>query len=157
MADLITSCSGGRNHKCAKMSVEEGLSINEIEKRELNGQKLQGTSTAYEVFSFLNSRGVAHEYPLFTAVYSKYPVQCSPVFTPLLTIAQIFWKATTQSMISLISFLSQASERAICIGLASHYILYTWAWKILLKTNGIITNLQMCNYYYPSYYSLIIT
>ncbi|KFZ01528.1 hypothetical protein V501_09954 [Pseudogymnoascus sp. VKM F-4519 (FW-2642)] len=70
MADLITSCSGGRNHKCAKMSVEEGLSINEIEKRELNGQKLQGTSTAYEVHSFLNSRGVAHEYPLFTAVYN---------------------------------------------------------------------------------------
>jgi len=71
VADLITSCSGGRNHRCAKMAVQEGLSVNEIEERELNGQKVQGTSTAKEVYSFLNSRGLADQYPLFTAVYSK--------------------------------------------------------------------------------------
>lgn len=71
VADLITSCSGGRNHRCAKMAVQEGVSVDAIEERELNGQKLQGTSTAKEVFSFLNSRGKAAEYPLFTAVYSK--------------------------------------------------------------------------------------
>lgn len=70
VADLITSCSGGRNHRCAKMAVQEGLTVDEIEERELNGQKLQGTSTAKEVFSFLNSRGLAGEYPLFTAVYN---------------------------------------------------------------------------------------
>lgn len=70
VADLITSCSGGRNHKCAMMSVQEGVSIEEIERRELNGQKLQGTSTAAEVYSFLNSRGLADQYPLFTAVYN---------------------------------------------------------------------------------------
>jgi glycerol-3-phosphate dehydrogenase (NAD+) len=86
MADLITSCSGGRNHKCAMMSVAEGLPISEIEKRELNGQKLQGTSTAYEVYSFLDSRGVADQYPLFTAVYSMYPPLAQPNFLPLLTI-----------------------------------------------------------------------
>lgn len=72
VADLITSCSGGRNHRCAKMSVAEGVSIDEIEKRELNGQKLQGTSTAIEVNSFLKARGREGEYPLFTAVCSKY-------------------------------------------------------------------------------------
>lgn len=71
VADMITSCSGGRNHKCAKMAVQEGVKIAVIEKRELNGQSLQGTLTAYEVNSFLKTRGLESEYPLFTAVYSK--------------------------------------------------------------------------------------
>jgi len=70
VADLITSCSGGRNHRCAKMAVEQGVSIEDIEERELNGQKLQGTSTAKEVNSFLKMRGLEGEYPLFTAVFN---------------------------------------------------------------------------------------
>ncbi|KAF6837248.1 glycerol-3-phosphate dehydrogenase [Colletotrichum musicola] len=69
VADLITSCSGGRNFRCAKMAVAEGLSVQEIEKRELNGQLLQGTSTAKEVNSFLKARGLEKDYPLFTAVH----------------------------------------------------------------------------------------
>ncbi|KAF4777335.1 glycerol-3-phosphate dehydrogenase [Colletotrichum scovillei] len=69
VADLITSCSGGRNFKCARMAVAEGLSVQEIEKRELNGQLLQGTSTAQEVNSFLKARGQEKHYPLFTAVH----------------------------------------------------------------------------------------
>lgn len=68
VADLITTCAGGRNHRCAKMSVVEGKSIEEIEKRELNGQKLQGTLTAYEVNTFLKSQGMEKDFPLFTAV-----------------------------------------------------------------------------------------
>lgn len=68
VADLITSCSGGRNFRCAKMSVAEGKSIDEIEARELNGQKLQGTSTAHEVYAFLKKEGREREFPLFTAV-----------------------------------------------------------------------------------------
>ena len=69
VADLITTCSGGRNHRCAKMSVVEGKSIAEIEERELNGQKLQGVSTAEEVNTFLKSQGLEDDFPLFTAVY----------------------------------------------------------------------------------------
>jgi glycerol-3-phosphate dehydrogenase (NAD+) len=69
VADLITSCSGGRNFNGAKLAVERGLSVNEIEGKELNGQKLQGTSTASEVYSFLKKRGLENDYPLFTAVY----------------------------------------------------------------------------------------
>ncbi|KAK2056549.1 glycerol-3-phosphate dehydrogenase [Colletotrichum caudatum] len=69
VADLITSCSGGRNFRCAKMAVEEGLSVQEVERRELNGQMLQGTSTAQEVNSFLKARGLEKKYPLFTAVH----------------------------------------------------------------------------------------
>ena len=72
VADLITSCSGGRNYRCAKMSVEKGVGVDVIEKDELNGQMLQGTSTAKEVYGFLKERGVDKEFPLFTAVYRKY-------------------------------------------------------------------------------------
>jgi glycerol-3-phosphate dehydrogenase (NAD+) len=70
MADVVTSCMGGRNFRCAKMSIERNLSIDKIEEQELNGQKLQGTSTAYEVNSFLKSQGKENEFPLFTAVYN---------------------------------------------------------------------------------------
>lgn len=69
VADLITSCQGGRNFRCAKLAVERGVSVQEVEETELNGQKLQGTSTAAEVNSFLKMRGLEHEYPLFTAVH----------------------------------------------------------------------------------------
>ncbi|KAL1595713.1 glycerol-3-phosphate dehydrogenase [Paraconiothyrium brasiliense] len=70
VADVITSCMGGRNFRCAKMATERGESIYEIEQKELNGQKLQGTSTAYEVNSFLKHQGLESEFPLFTAVYN---------------------------------------------------------------------------------------
>lgn len=73
VADLITSCSGGRNYRCAKMSVEEGVDIGTIEKRELNGQILQGVSTAKEVYDFLKARGQEEEFPLLTATYRKLP------------------------------------------------------------------------------------
>ncbi|OAA61770.1 glycerol 3-phosphate dehydrogenase [Niveomyces insectorum RCEF 264] len=68
VADLITSCMGGRNFRCAKLAVERGVSVEEVERTELNGQKLQGTTTAKEVNSFLVARGLESRYPLFTAV-----------------------------------------------------------------------------------------
>lgn len=69
VADLITTCAGGRNHRCAKLSVQRGVSIEEVEAKELNGQKLQGTLTAVEVNQFLKSQGLEKDFPLFTAVY----------------------------------------------------------------------------------------
>ncbi|PBP17315.1 glycerol-3-phosphate dehydrogenase-like protein [Diplocarpon rosae] len=68
VADLITSCSGGRNFRCAKMAIEKGIGVDEVERTELNGQKLQGTSTAKEVNSFLKAKGKEDDYPLFKAV-----------------------------------------------------------------------------------------
>jgi glycerol-3-phosphate dehydrogenase (NAD+) len=73
VADLITSCSGGRNFRCAKMATERGVSVDEVERVELNGQKLQGTSTAKEVNSFLKAKGRVAEYPLFAAVIGTPP------------------------------------------------------------------------------------
>lgn len=71
VADLITSCSSGRNFRCAKMAIERGVTVAEIERTELNGQLLQGTSTAKEVNTFLKSRGRETDYPLFTAVLGE--------------------------------------------------------------------------------------
>jgi len=68
VADLVTSCSSGRNYRCAKLAVERGVPVQEIERTELNGQLLQGTSTAHEVNSFLKAKGLEKEYPLFTTV-----------------------------------------------------------------------------------------
>ena len=69
VADLITSCSGGRNYRCAKKSIERNISIQEVEREELNGQMLQGTGTAEDVNAFLKERGKEEEFPLLTAVY----------------------------------------------------------------------------------------
>ena len=72
VADLITSCSGGRNFRCAKLSVQRQQNIAEVEKSELNGQSLQGTLTAIEVNNFLKKQGMEADFPLFTATYRKF-------------------------------------------------------------------------------------
>ena len=71
VADLITTCYGGRNRKCAEAFARTGKSIEELEQEILNGQKLQGPPTAAEVQIVLKAKGVENpevEYPLFTAV-----------------------------------------------------------------------------------------
>lgn len=72
VADLITSCSGGRNFRCAKLSVQRGVPVSEIERTELNGQILQGVGTAKEVNVLLRNNGLENEFPLFTAVCRKF-------------------------------------------------------------------------------------
>lgn len=84
VADVVTSCMGGRNFRCAKMAIQRGQSIYEIEQSELNGQKLQGTSTAYEVNEFLKSQGMEKDFPLFTAVYNILEGNAKPEDIPQL-------------------------------------------------------------------------
>ena len=67
-SDMIVSCTSARNWRYSKMAVERGVSVYEVERTELNGQKLQGISTTKEVMSFLRARGVENKYPLFKAV-----------------------------------------------------------------------------------------
>ncbi|XP_023651156.1 glycerol-3-phosphate dehydrogenase [NAD(+)], cytoplasmic isoform X1 [Paramormyrops kingsleyae] len=69
VADLITTCYGGRNRKIAEAFVKTGKSIEELEKEMLNGQKLQGPATAMEVNHILKHKNLVEKFPLFTAVY----------------------------------------------------------------------------------------
>ncbi|KAF2361762.1 Glycerol-3-phosphate dehydrogenase NAD-dependent eukaryotic [Trinorchestia longiramus] len=68
IADLITTCYGGRNRKVAEAFVKTGKSIEELEKEMLNGQKLQGPQTAAEVNFMLKSKDMEERFPLFTAI-----------------------------------------------------------------------------------------
>ncbi|OVA17620.1 Glycerol-3-phosphate dehydrogenase [Macleaya cordata] len=71
VADLITTCLGGRNRKVAEAFARTGgkRSFNELEAELLQGQKLQGVSTAREVYEVLNQRGWQELFPLFRTVH----------------------------------------------------------------------------------------
>jgi len=87
MADLITTCYGGRNRKCAEAfakasrngqvvdSPEVDLKVacekkwEKIESELLNGQKLQGTLTAKEAFTVLEGRGLLNSFPLIKTIH----------------------------------------------------------------------------------------
>ncbi|GCB76456.1 hypothetical protein scyTo_0018346, partial [Scyliorhinus torazame] len=49
VADLITTCYGGRNRKIAEAFTVTGKTIEQLEQDMLNGQKLQGPQTAVEI------------------------------------------------------------------------------------------------------------
>jgi len=70
VADLITTCYGGRNRKVSEAFVTRKKSIVELETEMLNGQKLQGPETAAEVNYVLRAKGLESEFPLFTAVHN---------------------------------------------------------------------------------------
>lgn len=57
VADLITTCYGGRNRRVSEAFVKTGKSIVELENEMLNGQKLQGYQTCDEVVKMLNVNG----------------------------------------------------------------------------------------------------
>ena len=69
IADLITTCFGGRNRRCAEAFVKTRKPFHVLEAELLNGQKLQGTETAREVHEFLRAHGRVDEFPLFKRVY----------------------------------------------------------------------------------------
>lgn len=69
VADLITTCFGGRNRKCAEAFVKSETTWEQLEDSMLNGQKLQGTLAAKEVFSILKAHHSEDQFPLFTAIY----------------------------------------------------------------------------------------
>jgi glycerol-3-phosphate dehydrogenase (NAD+) len=104
MADLITTCYGGRNRKCAEAFARERLAAasdsaspqdvsdsmildsskecerhwEAIERQLLNGQKLQGTLTAKEVYALLDSRDVLNAFPLIRTIH-EIAIQGKPV------------------------------------------------------------------------------
>eukprot|EP00928_Gymnodinium_smaydae_P038368 TRINITY_DN26486_c0_g1_i1.p1 TRINITY_DN26486_c0_g1~~TRINITY_DN26486_c0_g1_i1.p1 ORF type:complete len:486 (-),score=105.62 TRINITY_DN26486_c0_g1_i1:122-1579(-) len=74
LADLIMTCYGGQNHKCAEeyarsYSKSRRESWTDIEKRLLNGQKLQGTLTIEQLQPILKAENLSKVMPLHMAVY----------------------------------------------------------------------------------------
>ncbi|KAJ1664359.1 Glycerol-3-phosphate dehydrogenase [Coemansia sp. RSA 1813] len=69
IADVITTCYGGRNRRLAEEFVRTGKPMSQLEQELLNGQKLQGYLTSGEVYSYISSRGVTDHFPLFTNIY----------------------------------------------------------------------------------------
>ena len=92
MADLITTCYGGRNRRCAEAfaKLRRGATLldpkacdklwSDIESKMLDGQKLQGTLAAKEVYALLESRMLLGEFPLFSTIY-KIAFKGKPVTT----------------------------------------------------------------------------
>lgn len=84
MGDLITTCYGGRNRKCAEAFAREQLREKDIITRDekdceemwakiefdlLNGQKLQGTLTAKEAHALLENHRVLNDFPLIKVIH----------------------------------------------------------------------------------------
>ncbi|RLV87882.1 Glycerol-3-phosphate dehydrogenase NAD [Meyerozyma sp. JA9] len=69
VADLITTCSGGRNVKVGRYMAETGEEAQVAEKKLLNGQSSQGIITAKEVHELLEAKEKTSEFPLFEATY----------------------------------------------------------------------------------------
>ncbi|KAI5173204.1 glycerol-3-phosphate dehydrogenase (NAD+) [Nematocida sp. LUAm3] len=68
IADMIVTCVGGRNFRFSKIAAEKDISIEEVEKSEMNGQKLQGYSTGKDLKVFLEKTGKQKEFPLLYAI-----------------------------------------------------------------------------------------
>lgn len=83
LADLITTCYGGRNRKCAeafsrKRQLEEEKWDEEqcmtqwtiLEDQILNGQKLQGTHTCIEVYKLLLTENILDKFQLIKTIHN---------------------------------------------------------------------------------------
>lgn len=70
IADLITTCFGGRNRRVSEQFVlNPTKSLQQLEEELLQGQKLQGPQTAHEVFELLTGKGHLDKFPLFVATH----------------------------------------------------------------------------------------
>lgn len=69
-ADVITTCYGGRNVRCAAEFIRRpNASWEEIEEDILKGQKMQGQLTCDEVYRVLEAHQLLDFFPLFHVVY----------------------------------------------------------------------------------------
>lgn len=79
VADLITTCYGGRNRKCAEAFSRSAAPHQtpqdcrrlwgNIEKELLHGQQLQGTLSTDEVYASLRMHHLTDRFPLFSMIY----------------------------------------------------------------------------------------
>lgn len=82
VADLITTCAGGRNVRVGMYMAEHKVSAEEAETVLLNGQSCQGRHTAKEVYDFLQNKGALYHFPLFHVtydiIYNNFPMEKLP-------------------------------------------------------------------------------
>lgn len=86
VADLITTCFGGRNRRVSEQFVlNPSKSLQELEAELLQGQKLQGPQTAQEVYELLKSRNDVDKFPLFVATHKilQREIKAEDLFTYL--------------------------------------------------------------------------
>jgi len=83
MADLVTTCYGGRNRKCAEAFARSRITENDellsedqckdrwntLESDLLKGQRLQGTLTSKEVHIILDASDALDQFPLMSKIY----------------------------------------------------------------------------------------
>uniref|UniRef100_A0AC34RDG3 Glycerol-3-phosphate dehydrogenase [NAD(+)] n=1 Tax=Panagrolaimus sp. JU765 TaxID=591449 RepID=A0AC34RDG3_9BILA len=69
LADLVTTCHGGRNLRVCTTFIKERKPLIQIEKELLNGQSAQGISTAAKVYEVLKESNSLEKYPVFVAVH----------------------------------------------------------------------------------------
>uniref|UniRef100_A0A6G1SN83 Glycerol-3-phosphate dehydrogenase [NAD(+)] n=1 Tax=Aceria tosichella TaxID=561515 RepID=A0A6G1SN83_9ACAR len=70
VADLITTCFGGRNRRVSEQFVlHPEKSLQQLEEELLEGQKLQGPQTAQEVYELLQANKQLDNFPLFVATH----------------------------------------------------------------------------------------
>ena len=69
IADIMTTCYGGRNRKCAEEFIRNPTNWYELEINILKGQKLEGIYTCEKVYKILSKDNLLNKFPLFHSIY----------------------------------------------------------------------------------------
>ena len=113
LADLITTCFGGRNRLFGEAmgriwaddpAGAKNISIDALEEKLLKGQKVQGVHTAGEVYAVLKDFGLVNEFPVFASVYEI----CFKKKNPAALYRR--FKEKSHEVVDLVEFMSEEIE-----------------------------------------------